>query len=98
MNKLLILLALMTFNVQADNDDLAFDFINVTNGASIDECADSGIFTIQTANKVKNNVQSKYYNINDFDNLGDFCQQIHEELYPQYKYRKLNAQIRARVK
>ena len=65
MNKLLILLALITFNAQADNDDLAFDFINVNNGASIDECAESGIFTIQTANKVKNNVQSKYYNIID---------------------------------
>lgn len=98
MNKLLLILSLFAFNVRADNDDLAFDFINVNNSGSIDECADRGIFTINTADRVKNNAQSKYYNINDFDNLGDFCQQIHEELYPQFKYRKINAQIRAKVK
>ena len=92
------LLLTISLNAQADNDDLAFDFISSESSVLIvvDECVERGIYTINQGDLVKSDDLIHDYNIDEFDNAGDFCQQVYEELYPrQYDD---NARIRRIVK
>ena len=62
----------------------------------VGQCHAKGYYTLSMTKQVKGNKNlSKQTN---FDSVEDFCQQTFEELYPQYKYRAINARIRKLVK
>lgn len=90
----------ISFAAFADNDDLAFDFVSSEASPliAVDECVERGIYTVNQGSKVKTNELIYDFNVDEFDNAGDFCQQVYEELYPQYKYKKENEIIRGIVK
>ena len=76
----------------ADNDDLAFDFVSAEPSTliAVDECAERGIYTVNQGSKVKTNELIYDFNIDDFDNIGDFCQQAYDEIYPrEFKANKI---------
>ena len=79
---------LMSGKSHADDDDLAFDFVSAKASPliAVDECVERGIYTVNQGDLVKSDDLIHEYNIDDFDNIGDFCQQVYEELYPlEYK-------------
>ena len=62
----------------------------------VDQCHAKGYYTLGMTKQVKanKNLSKK----TDFDSIEDFCQQTYEELYPQFKYKDINARIRKLVK
>ena len=95
---LIFLLSLFVPVEAATNDDLAFDFVSAKASPliAVDECVERGIYTVNQGDSVKSDDLIHEYNIDDFDNIGDFCQQVYEELYPlEYK---TNEMIRGIVK
>ena len=61
----------------------------------VDQCHAKGYYTLSMTKKVKANKNLSKQT--DFDSIEDFCQQTFEELYPQFKYREINARIRKLV-
>ncbi len=62
----------------------------------VDQCHAKGYYTLNMTKKVKANKNLSKQT--DFDSIEDFCQQTYEELYPQFKYKDINARIRKLVK
>lgn len=80
---LMVLVILLSPNTaKADNDDLAFDFVSAESSVliSVDECFERGVYTFEQAESVKGNESIYLYDASEFVDIGDFCQQVYEEL------------------
>lgn len=94
----IFLLSLLVPVEASTNDDLAFDFVSAEPSVliAVDECVERGIYTANQGDSVKSDDLIHEYNIDNFNNIGDFCQQVYDELYPR-DY-KANKRIRGLVK
>ena len=89
---LIFLLSLFVPVEAATNDDLAFDFVSAKASPliAVDECVERGIYAANQGSKVKANELIYGFNVDEFDNAGDFCQQVYDELYPrEFKANKI---------
>ena len=88
MKKLLLILTLFTSLAQAtdiqsnDPEDVAW------------ECYDYDIYTAEIAAEVVNNPDVFSFDPSDFAELEDFCQEVYDTLFPEFKYRYNNRFIR----
>lgn len=81
----------------AANKAKADDFHYVDVNKAVQSCYDNDIYTIEILEQLESNEQTDSYDLTYFDDLGDFCQQIYDELYPGFEYADVNREIRSKT-